>query len=98
MKKDIITPNIFLRRPILSIVISLMITLAGSLAIIALPVAQYPDLVPPTVNVTVAYAGRYTSGPPVCAIFFPIIRVNCRKDVFNQKNNKTSHHKDGGVK
>lgn len=57
MKKDIITPNIFLRRPILSIVISLMITLAGSLAIIALPVAQYPDLVPPTVNVTVAYPG-----------------------------------------
>lgn len=57
MKKDIITPNIFLRRPVLSIVISLMITLVGSLSIIALPVAQYPDLVPPTVNVTVAYPG-----------------------------------------
>lgn len=57
MKENIPTPNIFLRRPILSIVISLVITLAGSLAIIALPVAQYPELVPPTVNVTVSYPG-----------------------------------------
>ena len=57
MKKVTASPNIFLRRPILSIVISLVITLSGSLAIIALPVAQYPELVPPTVNVTVAYPG-----------------------------------------
>ena len=56
-KENTFTPNIFLRRPILSIVISLVITLAGILAIFALPVAQYPDLVPPTVNVTVAYPG-----------------------------------------
>ncbi|MBD5647089.1 MAG: multidrug efflux RND transporter permease subunit [Desulfovibrio sp.] len=57
MTADTARPNIFLRRPILSIVISLVITLSGSLAIIALPVAQYPELVPPTVNVTVAYPG-----------------------------------------
>ena len=50
-------PNIFLRRPILSSVISIVITLVGALAMKALPIAQYPDLVPPTVNVSVFYPG-----------------------------------------
>lgn len=46
-----------LRRPILSSVISIVITLVGALAMKALPIAQYPELVPPTVNVTVFYPG-----------------------------------------
>ncbi|MBQ7456683.1 MAG: multidrug efflux RND transporter permease subunit [Desulfovibrio sp.] len=50
-------PNIFLRRPVLSAVISIIITLVGALALKALPIAQYPELVPPTVNVTVSYPG-----------------------------------------
>ena len=50
-------PNIFLRRPILSSVISIVITLVGALAMKALPIAQYPELVPPTVNVSVFYPG-----------------------------------------
>lgn len=50
-------PNFFLRRPILSAVISIVITLVGVLALKALPIAQYPDLVPPTVNVSVTYPG-----------------------------------------
>ena len=50
-------PNFFLRRPILSAVISIVITLVGALAMRALPIAQYPDLVPPTVNVSVTYPG-----------------------------------------
>ena len=50
-------PNFFLRRPILSAVISIVITLVGALAMRALPIAQYPDLVPPTVNVSVSYPG-----------------------------------------
>lgn len=52
-----IKPNLFLRRPILSIVISSVVTLVGALALAALPVAQYPELVPPTVNVSVSYPG-----------------------------------------
>ena len=48
-------PNFFLRRPVLSAVISIVITLVGALAMKALPIAQYPDLVPPTVNVSVSY-------------------------------------------
>ena len=50
-------PNIFLRRPILSSVISIVITLVGALAKKALPIAQYPELAPPTVNATVFYPG-----------------------------------------
>ena len=50
-------PNFFLRRPVLSAVISIVITLVGALAMNALPIAQYPDLVPPTVNVSVSYPG-----------------------------------------
>lgn len=50
-------PNLFIRRPILSAVISIVITLVGVLAITALPVAQYPELVPPTVNVQAVYPG-----------------------------------------
>lgn len=50
-------PNVFIRRPILSSVISIVITLVGTLSIFALPIAQYPDLVPPTVNVSAVYPG-----------------------------------------
>ena len=50
-------PNFFLKRPILSTVISLLILLVGGLAINSLPIAQYPDLIPPTVSVTVSYPG-----------------------------------------
>ncbi|WP_297826527.1 efflux RND transporter permease subunit [uncultured Desulfovibrio sp.] len=50
-------PNLFLRRPVLSAVISIVITLVGALAMKALPIAQYPDLVPPTVQVSVSYPG-----------------------------------------
>ena len=52
-----IQPNFFLKRPVLSIVISLVILLVGGLAIKALPIAQYPDLTPPQVTVTVYYPG-----------------------------------------
>jgi Cu/Ag efflux pump CusA len=39
--------SIFIRRPRMAIVISLIITLAGAMAYKALPVAQFPDIVPP---------------------------------------------------
>lgn len=49
--------NFFLRRPIFSTVISLIITLVGALAIGALPIEQYPDLTPPQVTVSATYSG-----------------------------------------
>src|SRR4029078_3060799 len=47
----------FIRRPILATVCSLVIILAGVLAIPQMPIAQYPQVAPPTVNVTAIYTG-----------------------------------------
>ena len=49
--------DIFIRRPVLSLVISLFITLLGVLALFTLPIAQFPDIVPPSVTVTAKYTG-----------------------------------------
>ena len=47
----------FIDRPILSIVISVVITLIGGLAVTSLPVEQYPDIAPPTISVWTNYPG-----------------------------------------
>jgi hydrophobe/amphiphile efflux-1 (HAE1) family protein len=49
--------DIFIRRPRLAMVISIVITLAGLIAISAIPVSQYPNIAPPTVRVTASYPG-----------------------------------------
>ena len=47
----------FISRPILSIVISLIITMLGALALTQLPVTQFPSISPPKVNITAEYPG-----------------------------------------
>src|SRR3989441_2269784 len=47
----------FIKRPILASVCSLVIILAGAIAIPNLPISQYPDLLPPTVQVSAFYQG-----------------------------------------
>src|SRR5580700_5902985 len=47
----------FIDRPIFATVISVVITLAGGVAVFTLPIAQYPDVTPPTVLVTASYPG-----------------------------------------
>ena len=49
--------NKFIKRPVLSIVISVIITLLGAIAIIQLPVTQFPAISPPKVNITAEYPG-----------------------------------------
>ncbi|GAB2475858.1 multidrug transporter AcrB [Hymenobacter qilianensis] len=56
--------NIFIRRPVLSLVISLFITLLGVLAFFTLPITQFPDIVPPSVAVKAKYTG---ANAEVCA-------------------------------
>jgi HAE1 family hydrophobic/amphiphilic exporter-1 len=53
--------DIFIERPRLSIVISVVITLAGLIAITQIPMAQFPDIVPPQVAVTASYPGASAS-------------------------------------
>lgn len=49
--------NTFIRRPVLSIVISILITFLGALAIVQLPVTQFPAISPPKVNISAEYPG-----------------------------------------
>ncbi|MEO6218793.1 MAG: efflux RND transporter permease subunit, partial [Ginsengibacter sp.] len=47
----------FIRRPVTAIVISIVIVIVGMIAMSTLPIAQYPDITPPTVNVTGSFTG-----------------------------------------
>jgi HAE1 family hydrophobic/amphiphilic exporter-1 len=47
----------FIERPVLSNVIAILIVVVGAVAVFGLPVAQYPNVVPPTVQVTTRYPG-----------------------------------------
>ena len=47
----------FIDRPILATVLSVFVTLIGLGALVILPVAQYPEIVPPTVQITTTYPG-----------------------------------------
>ncbi len=47
----------FITRPIFAAVIAILITVMGAIAYFALPVSQYPDIVPPTVTVNATYPG-----------------------------------------
>ncbi len=49
--------NFFIDRPIFAWVIALVIMLAGGLAVLELPVQQYPTIAPPTINITANYPG-----------------------------------------
>ena len=51
------TGNLFIKRPKLAIVISLVIMLAGILLVNNLPLEEYPSITPPQVVVTATYAG-----------------------------------------
>ena len=47
----------FIDRPIFAAVISIVTVIVGIIAYLSLPVAQYPDVVPPTIVVTATYPG-----------------------------------------
>jgi len=49
--------KIFIQRPVLSTVISVIIVILGVLGLVELPISQYPDIAPPTVNVSASYTG-----------------------------------------
>jgi multidrug efflux pump subunit AcrB len=49
--------SVFVDRPRLAIVIAIVTTIAGALALYSIPIAQYPDIVPPQVSVTTNFPG-----------------------------------------
>src|SRR5579885_3312143 len=61
--------HFFIDRPIFASVLSIVFVLAGGVAVFSLPVAQYPEVSPPTVQVTAVYPGAnaYTLRDTVAA-------------------------------
>lgn len=56
--------DVFIRRPVLSLVISLLIVLLGGFSFFTLPISQFPDIIPPSVSVRAKYRG---ANAEVCA-------------------------------
>ena len=52
----------FINRPIFASVLSIVITLAGGISLFTLPIAQYPEITPPTVEVSATYPGANAAG------------------------------------
>lgn len=49
--------SFFIRRPVVAICVALMLVLGGLITALSLPVAQYPDIVPPEVSISTTYPG-----------------------------------------
>lgn len=50
-------PRFFIDRPVFAVVLSVLLLIAGLLALIRLPLSEYPAVTPPTVTVIAAYPG-----------------------------------------
>ena len=82
--------DLFIRRPNLSIVISVVIVLAGLISLTVIPVAQYPQITPPVVQVRAKYPG---ADPQVVAdsVAAPIeAQVNGAKSMMYMESTSTS--------
>jgi hypothetical protein len=63
--------DFFIARPVLANVLAILTIVIGTVALFALPIAQYPDVVPPTVQVTTRYPGA-SARTVVDAVALPI--------------------------
>ena len=61
----------FVDRPVFATVLSIVIIVVGIVALEGLPIAQYPDVTPPTVNVTASYPGA-NAETVASTVAFPI--------------------------
>ena len=84
--------QIFIRRPRLAIVVSLVITIAGLISLYTIPVAQLPDVVPPSVDTSmIAPSGMLMRCQPAsrasacavafCALMSVALRRQCRREL-----------------
>jgi HAE1 family hydrophobic/amphiphilic exporter-1 len=81
----------FIDRPVLSNVLSIVIVLIGLVCIITLPIAQYPNVVPPTVQVTTSYPGA-SAQTLVNTVALPIEeQVNGVQDMLYMQSSSASN-------
>ena len=87
----------FIDRPVLAWVISLVILLLGTIAVVLLPVAQYPEITPPTVRVTANYPGanaRIIADTVAAPIEQQVVGVEKMLYMSSQSNNDGSYTLD----
>ena len=56
--------HFFIDRPIFASVLSIVFVILGAVAFVRLPIAQYPEIAPPIINVTGQYPGVPMRAPP----------------------------------
>lgn len=81
----------------MSTVISLLIMLVGGLAIKALPIAQYPDLIPPQVSVSVSYPGASAQTIAETVIAPLEVQINGVEDMLYMTSNASSGSGSGTI-
>src|SRR3954471_24592893 len=82
--------DVFIRRPVLATVCSLLIILAGAIAIPTLPIERYPDLTPPTVQVSAFYTGANAQAVE-SAVTTPLEQaINGVEGMMNLRSSSTS--------
>src|SRR5579872_5576157 len=89
--------RIFIDRPVLAWVISIVILLLGAIAAGFLPIAEYPDITPPTVRVTATYPGanaRVVADTVAAPIEQQVVGVEGMLYMTSQSNNDGSYTLD----
>jgi hydrophobic/amphiphilic exporter-1 (mainly G- bacteria), HAE1 family len=56
--------HFFIERPVFATVLSLILMIAGAIAQQSLPISEYPEIVPPTVNIKATYPGASAKSSP----------------------------------
>src|SRR6266851_3746194 len=87
----------FIDRPVLAWVISIVIILLGAIAVGFLPIAEYPDITPPTVRVTASYPGanaQVVSDTVAAPIEQQVVGVESMLYMSSQSNNDGSYTLD----
>src|SRR5438067_1576286 len=87
--------HFFIERPIFASVLSIVIFLAGAVAVVNLPVAQYPQITPPTINVSCTYPGadaRVVADAVAAPIEQQINGVENMMYMVSQSNNDGSYN------
>src|SRR6516225_6599091 len=96
--RTIMVARFFIDRPVLAWVISIVIVLFGAVAVGFLPVAEYPEIQPPTVRVTANYPGANSTvvADTVAApIEQQVVGVEGALYMSSQSNNDGSYSLDG---
>ena len=71
---------VFVDRPRLAIVIAILVTLAGVLSLLRIPVAQFPDIVPPQVTISTSYAGASAAVSVTVDTIAPVVAIDAPAD------------------